>query len=326
MGINDYIIKRILILVPTLFILTMITFTIMHLAPGGPLDFFLAELPFVERDPAQTQILIERMGLDKPIWEQYFIWLRNSLTGNLGWSFHSGKSVSKLILDKLSNTALLMFLALIVSLSIAIPFGVISAVKQYSKIDNVMTLFCLFGTSMPGFWFALMLIFTFALRLNWFPTSGRSTLGFNSTSWLHIAVDKGSHMVLPLIALSLRRLAGTTRMVRSTMLDVLKQDYIITARAKGLKESVVIYKHALKNSLLPVITVVGISIGFLFAGSATIETIFAWPGLGKFMVDNIYKRDYPVIMAATTLIAFMVVIANLLTDIVYAYLDPRIRY
>lgn len=326
MGLRDYIIKRIIVVIPTIVALSLITFTIMHLAPGGPLDYYLAENPLMGRDPLRVEILKERMGLNKPIWEQYLIWVRNILSGNLGWSFHSGEDVTRMILGKLNKTATLMVISLTISLLIAIPLGVTSAVKQYSKIDNLMMFFSLFGTSMPGFWFALMLIFTFAVGLGWVPTSGTHTLGMSYPTVLHEMLDRGRYLILPVVTLSLGRLAQLSRLTRSSMLDVLKQDYITTARAKGLSETIVIYKHALRNALLPVITVVGLNIGFLFAGSATIETIFAWPGLGKFMVDNIYKRDYPAIMGATMLIAVTVITANLITDIVYAYLDPRIRY
>jgi len=326
MTLKDYIIKRIILVIPTIIALSLITFTIMHLAPGGPLDYYLAENPLLGRDPLRLATLEERMGLNKPIYEQYIIWVKNIASGNLGWSFHSGEDVTKLILDKLNNTAILMALSLIISLIIAIPVGVTSAVKQYSRLDNFMMVFSLFGTSMPGFWFALVLIFTFVLGLGWFHTSGTQTLGVIQPTWFHMILDRASYLALPVATLSLSRLAEMTRLTRSSMLDVLKQDYIITARAKGVRELVVIYKHALRNALLPVVTVIGLNIGFLFAGSATVETIFAWPGLGKFMVDNIYKRDYPTIMGSTMLIAMTVIIANLVTDIVYAYLDPRIRY
>lgn len=326
MGMQDYIIKRIIMVIPTVLALSIITFTIMHLAPGGPLDYYLAENPLMGRDPVRIETLTKRMGLDKPIWEQYLVWLRNFLTGNLGWSFHTGETVTRKIMGKLGNTVQLMSISLFVSLLIAIPLGVVSAVKQYSKIDNTVMLFSLFGTSMPSFWFALMLMFIFALGLGWFPTCGTRTLGVSYETWFGAFIDRGYHLVLPVITLSLGRLASITRLVRSSMLDVLKQDYITTARSKGLKEWVVIYKHALKNALLPVVTVVGLSIGFLVAGSATVETIFAWPGLGKFMVDNIYKRDYPALMGSTMLLSITVITANLVTDIAYAYLDPRIRY
>ena len=326
MTLRDYIIKRIILVIPTIIALSLITFAIMHLAPGGPLDYYLAENPLLGRDPVRIATLEERMGLNKPIYEQYFIWFKNFISGNLGWSFHSGEDVTQLILGKLNKTATLMVLSVIISLIIAIPLGVTSAVKQYSHLDNLMMVFSLFGTSMPGFWFALMLIFSFALGVGWFPTSGTHTLGVEHATWFHLILDRASYMVLPVTTLSLARLAEMTRLTRSSMLDVLKQDYITTARAKGVRELVVIYKHALRNALLPVVTVIGLNIGFLFAGSATIETIFAWPGLGKFMVDNIYKRDYPAIMGSTMLIAVTVIVANLVTDIVYAYLDPRIRY
>jgi peptide/nickel transport system permease protein len=325
MALRDYIIKRILVIIPTLLALSIITFTIMHLAPGGPLDYYIAENPNQGRDPVRIQILTTRLGLDKPILDQYFIWVQDFFTGNL-YSFQSGQSITNILLERLSNTAILMSLALIVALIISIPLGVISAVKQYSVIDNSMMLFSLFGASMPSFWLGLMLIFIFSLGLGWFPTSGMQTLGYNYQNVWQAFLDRGSYMVLPIIALSFGRLATFTRLTRSSMLDTLKQDYITTARAKGLKESIVIYKHALKNSLLPLVTVVGISVGYLFAGSAIVETIFAWPGLGKYLVDSIYQRDYPAIMGATMVIALAVVFCTLITDIIYAYLDPRIKY
>ena len=288
-------------------------------------EFYLAENP-ASADPLWVKTLTERMGLDKPIWEQYIIWLRELLRGNLGWSFVTRESVTNMLIDRLTNTAVLMSLALLVSILISIPLGVITAVKQYSILDNQLMLFTLFGASMPGFWLGLMLIFIFGVQLDWFPVTGTHTLGLVYTSWLHEFFDRLSYLVLPVMTLSFSRLAMLTRLTRSAMLEVLNQDYIVSARAKGLKELVVIYKHALRNALLPIITIIGLSVGVLFAGSGSVETIFAWPGLGKLIVDNVIKRDYPAIMGATMLIAITVMLSNLLTDLVYAYLDPRIKY
>ena len=300
------------------------TFSLIHLAPGGPLKFSLA----LQGD-ISPEYLIEmerRLGLDKPLWQQYLIWLKNILTGNLGTSYIKEVPISYLLQLYAFNTLKLMFFAQIIAVLIAVPLGIISAVKQDSIIDNASRFISLFGVSMPSFWTGLMLIFFFAVRLDLLPVYGARTIGATYDSAFAVWWDQVTHMILPVAVLALSSSALITRLVRSSMLEVLNQDYITTARAKGLKENIVIYKHALRNALLPVVTVVGMSMGFLLAGATVTETVFAWPGMGRFVVQSTFNRDYPAIMAVTMIVALMVVIANLVTDIAYGYLDPRIRY
>jgi len=321
---TDYIIKRVLSSIPTLFGISILTFTIIHLAPGGPLRFSLALQGDV---PVEYLMEIERrLGLDKPIWMQYLIWLKNIVTGNFGTSYIKEVPVINLIKLYAWNTIKLMFSSQLFALIIAVPLGIISALKQDSIIDNASRFISLLGVSMPTFWTGLMLIFIVAVKLDLLPVFGAHTIGAEFSSPIEAMLDELSHMILPMVVLGFSSAALITRLVRSSMLEVLRQDYITTARAKGLKENIVIYKHALRNALLPVITVVGMSLGFLLAGATVTETVFAWPGMGRFVVQSTFNRDYPAIMAVTMLVAIMVVLSNLITDIAYGFLDPRIRY
>lgn len=323
-GLRDYTIRRILSSIPTLFGISILTFTIIHLAPGGPLRFSLALRGDI---PVEYLLEIEhRLGLDKPIWMQYLIWLKNILTGNLGTSYIKEVPVIDLISLYAWNTIKLMFSAQILALIIAIPLGIISAIKQDSIVDNVSRFVSLFGVSLPTFWTGLMLIFLISVKLDLLPVFGSHTIGAIYSSPIDAFLDQASHMVLPVIVLAFSSAALITRLVRSSMLEVLRQDYIMTARAKGLRENIVVYKHALRNALLPVVTVTGMSMGFLLAGATVTETVFAWPGLGRFVVQCTFNRDYPAIMAITMIVALMVVLSNLITDLTYGFLDPRIRY
>jgi len=323
-GLRDYTVRRILSALPTLLGISILTFTIIHLAPGGPLKFSLALNSNIS--PEYLLEMERRLGLDRPIWEQYFLWLTNTLKGNLGISYIKEIPVINLVKLYAFNTIKLMFGAQIFAVIIAVPLGIISAVKQDSIIDNVTRFISLFGVSMPTFWTALMLIFLISVRFDLLPVFGARTIGAVYNTSLDAVIDEALHMVLPVIVLGLSSAALITRLVRSSMLEVLRQDYITTARAKGLKENIVIYKHALRNALLPVVTVIGMSMGFLLAGATVTETVFAWPGMGRFVVQSTFNRDYPSIMAVTMVVAVMVVISNLATDLAYGYLDPRIRY
>ena len=323
-GLRDYTVRRILSALPTLLGISILTFTIIHLAPGGPLKFSLALNSNIS--PEYLLEMERRLGLDRPIWEQYFLWLTNTLKGNLGISYIKEIPVVNLVKLYAFNTIKLMLGAQIFAVIIAVPLGIISAVKQDSIIDNVTRFISLFGVSMPTFWTALMLIFLISVRLDLLPVFGARTIGAVYNTPLDAVIDEALHMVLPVIVLGLSSAALITRLVRSSMLEVLRQDYITTARAKGLKENIVIYKHALRNALLPVVTVIGMSMGFLLAGATVTETVFAWPGMGRFVVQSTFNRDYPSIMAVTMVVAVMVVISNLATDLAYGYLDPRIRY
>jgi len=222
--------------------------------------------------------------------------------------------------DRVFNTLKLTFTSLLLSLVVAIPLGILSAVKRYTVLDNISRVFSLLGVSMPSFWFGLLLIYVFAVHLHWFPAIGTVDIGEESIA------NQLWHMVLPVLTLSIINMAFINRLMRSSMLDVLEQDYIRTARSVGLKERIVIYKYGLKNGLLPIITVVGLNIGFLLAGAVLVEVIFAWPGMGRLIVFSAFNRDYPVIMGITMIIAVTVVFSNLAADIAYALVDPRVRY
>ena len=324
MGLMAYIVRRLIIAVPTLLAISLITFTIVHLAPGGPLQFFLGLNPNIP--PYVIEFLKKKYGLDKPIWEQYVIWLSMLLRGDLGYSYISGQPVSHVIGVRIWNTVKLTLTSELIALAIAIPLGVVSAVRSNTLVDHFSRVAALFGVSMPVFWLGLILIYAFSLHLGVFPTFGAATVGKEYGSVLEQWADELWHLTLPALTLGLVRTAFLTRLVRSSVLGELAMDYVLTARMKGLKERIVIYKHVLRNALLPVVTVVGLSFGFMLSGAVLTETVFAWPGMGRLIVWSTFTRDYPVIMAITMLVSVMVVIFNLVTDVAYALIDPRIRY
>lgn len=308
-----YIIKRLILLIPILFLVTLISFSLLFIIPGDPAETILTG-PGGGADPKAVEEFRIKMGLDKPIYIQYFTWLESILHGNLGYSYLSKRPVIDTILSRFHATLKLAIVSMIISLMISIPLGIISAIKQYSAIDNVSMVGALLGVSMPNFWQGLLLILLFAVTLGWLPVAGYG--------------DHGDleHMILPAITLGTSSAAITTRLMRSTMLETINQDYIQAARAKGLSERVVIGKHALKNALIPVVTMIGLNFGYLLDGSVVVETIFAWPGIGLLMVESIYLRDYPMIQGCILFVAIIFIFVNLMVDILYTYLDPRIRY
>jgi len=327
MTIRTYVIRRILVIIPVFLLISIIVFTMIHLAPGDPTRVLIGERGKVDQDYYEKRR--RDLGLDEPIFVQYFLWISSFLRGDLGVSFVRGGGatpVISLIMERVPLTLELMVFAEIISVMIAVVFGVIAAVKHYSIIDGLASLGALVGYSTPNFWLAIMLTLFFSVQLRLLPVGGTHTTGLTFSNPLLSLVDHLRHIVLPVTVLVLVWTAYLFRMVRSSMLEVLGQDYITTARAKGLKERVVIYKHALRNALLPVITYEGYSIGYLFAGAAVVEYIFDWQGLGHFMVGYSILRDYPSIMGLAMIIAIMVLLANLLADIAYAIADPRIRY
>ncbi|MEA2074539.1 MAG: nickel ABC transporter permease [Euryarchaeota archaeon] len=306
-----YILKRLLLVFVVVLGVTVVTFSVMQSAPGDP-----AEMIAIGRygeDLAQEEIEWVRAteGLDAPIYVQYGIWLSHLLHGDLGNSLITGDPVLSEILTRFPATMELAILSMILSLLIAIPIGIIAAIKQYSIIDNFSMIGALVGVSMPNFWLGLLLILFFSLYLGWFPVCGYG--GFE-------------HILLPAITLGTGMAAITTRLTRSSMLEVLSQDYIRTARAKGLSEKLVINRHALKNAFIPVITIIGLQFGYLLEGVVIVETIFAWPGVGRLLVDSIFARDFFMIQGCVLFIAIIFALTNLIVDISYAYLDPRIRY
>jgi peptide/nickel transport system permease protein len=318
MGLGSYIARRLIIVIPTFIFITLLVFALIHMAPGDPIRLMLATRP-------APQWLIDQirtnLGYDKPVYVQYFLWLSRLFQGDLGYSFQSGVHVSTLLQAKIWKTLELMLFARAISIILAVFFGVISAVRHYSTLDNVVSTVSLFGYAMPSFWLALLSILILSLGLGWFPTSGYISPGTEYNIWDHI-----HHLILPVSVIAVSETAYLFRIVRSSMLEVLNQDYIMTARAKGVSEWMVIYKHALKNALMPVITIIGIQMGFLLSGSVVIEQIFAWPGLGRFTVEVAQARDYTSLMGVTIVLAIMVLIANVITDITYAVIDPRVQY
>jgi len=266
------------------------------------------------------------LGLDQPVYIQYLQWLSNLFQGNFGYSYVSLRPVLDMIGERIWNTVELMILAEITSVLIAVILGVVAAVKVHSVADTLASLAALIGYSTPNFWIALMATLFFSIQLRWVPVGGIRSYGAVYNTIIDAWVDHLKHLILPVSLLTLSWTAYLFRMVRSSMLDVMGQDYITTARAKGVKERIVVYKHALRNALLPVITYEGYSLGFLLGGAAVIEYIFAWPGLGSFMVSIATWRDFPTLMGLSMIIGLMVMVGNLCADVAYAIADPRIRY
>jgi len=324
MKLRTYIIRRIIMIIPLFFAMSALVFVLIHLAPGDPiLTMFGTSAPY---NKDIIEVMRQKYGLDKPLYEQYLIWLNMLLHGDLGYSYLNSRPISVMIGERIIPTLELTGSALVITVIVSTILGVTAAVKRNSIIDHIVTSFAVTGRGIPSFWLALILILIFSLYLNWLPVCGRETPGMTFSSPFEYWLDKIKHMILPVICLSSYQIAYLVRLVRASMLDVLNQDYIMTARAKGLKESIVIYKHALRNAILPEVTVIGLYVGYLMAGAAVIETIFAWPGLGSLLVTSVHRREYLLIMDISLIIFIMVLVANLITDIIYAYLDPRIKY
>ncbi|MFO8060799.1 MAG: ABC transporter permease [Bacillota bacterium] len=316
-----YVVRRIIQSVPLLIGITIITFGIMQLAPGNPLMMMVNP----DTSPEDYLKVQEQLGMDRPLHIQYLRWLGQVLRGNLGYAVQSGRPVAELILERLPATITLSLSALAVSYTLSIPLGVISALRQHSVVDYCLTLFAFWGLSIPNFFFAVILVYIFSLRLNLLPTSGHMSI-YEEFTGLAFVLDRVRYLILPVLALALGGMASNMRYTRSSMLDVLGEDYIRTARAKGLAGRVVIYKHALRNALLPIITVFGMTVPFLLGGSFIIETIFAWPGMGRLGVSAIFAREYPILMGLNLLTSSLVLFGNLLADVLYAFADPRIHY
>lgn len=313
----SYIIRRILIAIPVLFGVTIISFLIINMAPGSPLDMII--------DPnisaADIAARKEALGLNAPLYIQYFHWLVNMLQGNLGYSMTTYRPVTEIIGERIGPTVLLMGSALGVGLLISIPLGILSATKQYSKLDYLCTAGSLFGISVPTFFLGLSSIYIFSLLLKWLPSSGMVTLGTGGD-----IVDRLEHLIMPMMVLGAFSAGKMVRYVRSCMLEILDQDYLRTARAKGMSESVVINRHALRNGLVPIVTIVGLEVAALLGGAVITEQIFSWPGLGQLTMESVMSRDYSTLMGLNFMAAIVVLGVNLLTDIVYSIVDPRIRY
>jgi len=302
-----YIRRRLLQALLVVWGVSVLVFFLLRLAPGDPVLLLLAE----SAEPAQIAEARAKWGLDKPIYVQYGVFLNRAVHGDLGDSLFFQEPALSILLERMPATLQLSAAALLFSLCVAIPVGILSALKRDSFWDYLGTSIAMLGQAIPPYWLGIMLILIFSVNLGWFPTSGRGT-------WLHL--------VLPAVTLGSVLMALVTRLVRSGMLDVLGEDYVRTARAKGLKERTVIIRHALRNILIPLVTVVGLQLGALFGGAVITESIFAWPGVGRLALQAISARDYPLVQASVLVISVIYVFLNLAVDLIYVYLDPRIRY
>ncbi|MEA2526670.1 MAG: peptide/nickel transport system permease protein [Thermomicrobiales bacterium] len=301
-----YLVRRVILLVPMVFVLSAIVFWSIRLIPVDPVSLVLG--PFAT--PDQREIARQKLGLDKPTYVQYWIYVKNVARGDLGQSTRSGEEVSALIKHALPYTLMLGGASLLIAHLIAIPMGVLSAVKQNTIVDQAAMAFAMIGMAIPGFWLGLLLILFFSVRLHWLPAIGAGT-------W--------QHLVLPAATLALEGTALTARMTRSSTLEVLRQDYVRVARAKGLSHRRVVRVHALRNALTPIISLLGLRLGWIVGGAVIVEQIFAWPGMGRLLVESILNRDYPVVQAVLVLLGISVILASLLAVVLYAVADPRVR-
>jgi peptide/nickel transport system permease protein len=326
---SRYLVRRLLGAVPLVLGVATLVFFVLSVAPGDPALFFI--------HPGMTAETIARIrtnfGLDEPLLVRYVKWLGAMLTGDFGYSFSYGRPVVDVIRSFLPNTLLLSGCALVLSFLIGTAVGVVQAVRHRSRTDSVLSVVLLFFYSMPSFWLALMLVLVLSVFARsawgwpiWFPVSGMTSMDYGAMGPGARLLDRAWHLALPVLSLTLVLTAGVARFVRTSMLEVVRQDYIRTARAKGLPERTVVLKHALRNALIPVVTLGGLYIPLLFGGTVFIETIFSWPGMGKAIVDAISARDFPLVMAISFMFAALVVAGNLLADLLYAVVDPRIRH
>ncbi|MBI5026081.1 MAG: ABC transporter permease [Nitrospirae bacterium] len=320
----SYLIKRILELIPTLFGITLLCFFIIHLAPGKPTDIMAEMNPKIT--PEARERLEKYYGLDKPIIVQYGMWLKRIVKLDFGDSFSADRRpVWNRIKERLPITLLIDVLSLLLILLVAIPIGVSSATHRYSTYDKVTTVIVFIGFAIPTFWLALLLMILFGVYLDWLPISGLKSINYETLSGTGKIWDWAKHLIMPVFVSAFGGLAGFSRYMRGNMLEVIRQDYVTTARAKGLPESDVVYRHALRNALMPIITLLGLSIPGLIGGGVIFETIFGIPGMGQLFYMSVMTRDYPLVMGILTISAMLTLLGNLLADVCYAIVDPRIR-
>jgi peptide/nickel transport system permease protein len=330
-----YVIKRLLQIIPVVLGVTLIAFALIHLAPGDPVRTMLGQ----HATQQEIDDISAKYGLDQPLYVQYFIWLGDVLHGDLGRSILTHEQVTTEIGSRFPNTIELAIAAMIFAILIGVVAGIISATKQYSVADYSVMGIALFGISMPVFWLGIMLMMIFGVFLGWLPIGGRIDLllPFNRITGFMVVdsiitangaalISVLRHLILPAIALGTIPMAIIARTTRSSMLEILRQDFIRTERAKGLSERKVIYKHAIRNAMVPVVTVIGLNFGLLLSGAILTETVFSWPGVGRLVVDSVYARDYPLVIGCVLVFALVFVIVNLITDLLYTYIDPRIHY
>lgn len=319
---GQYLLRRLLLVVPLLIGITIITYTLISLAPGDPITALINPEELHLRSATELEALREDLGLNKPLPVRYALWLKEAAQGNLGYSIQHRLPVAKMIVARLPASMALSVTSIVLAMVLGVALGVISALKQYTSLDYVLTVMAFFGISVPGFFFALMGMFVFGVKLQWLPIFGMWTPGQPTG----VNLDLARHAVLPITALTIAHIAGYMRYARAATLDALAGDYVTTARAKGLREAVVLWRHVFRNALLPLVTIAGLELPALIGGSFVIETIFSWPGIGLLGYTAILQRDYPVQMGIALMSAIAVLCANLLTDIAYALVDPRIRY
>ncbi len=315
---KKYLINRLFIAIPTFFGITLLVFIISYFASGSPLELLLSNQNISEAEIERQKI---KLGLDQPVYLQYFSWIGKLLIGDLGDSYRTMQPVMNLIIKGLGATALLALSSVVIACLIAIPLGILSAKNQNKFWDNIAAFFSFFVTSTPSFFIALIFLYVFSVQLKLLPIGGMHDVGtdFSIMSFL-------KHLIMPSVVLSLHMVGPLIQFTRSSMLEVISEDYVRTARAKGIKEITVTIKHILRNSLIPVVTYLGMEIPLLLGGAVVTEQIFAWPGIGNLLILSISSRDYPVIMGVTIIVALAVLIFNIITDLLYGFLDPRIRY
>jgi peptide/nickel transport system permease protein len=319
--VTGYILKRTLQAIPILLGASTLIFFLMHAAPGDPTSIYIRP----DIDPAVIEQMRKNLGLDQPVHVQYVRWLSSFAQGDFGFSFSQKRPIIDIIKDTLPNTLLLSSVALVVIFAVGVLVGTIQAVRQYSWVDNVATVGAFFFYSMPSFWFGLMLILLLSYKFQWLPASQMTSVNFEFLPTSEQWIDRLKHLLMPALALGIGSAASVARYMRSGMLEQIRQDYVRTARAKGLSERVVIFKHAMRNALIPVITLLGLTLPFLVGGAVLIETIFAWPGMGRLIITAIFQRDYPVVLATAFVSSIMVILGSLIADILYSVVDPRVR-
>lgn len=320
-----YALRRLLLALPLLLGITFISFAVIHLAPGEPTELQLGD-PTAQGGAEFRQLLIKEYGLDQPLPVQYWRWLTRVVRLDFGKSFSpDGRPVLQKIGERLPITLLLNVIEMLIIVAIAVPLGVAAATRQHSLFDKVTSVFVFLGFAAPDFWLALLLMILFGVQLGWLPISGLRSLNWEYLSVWQQQVDFVSHLVLPITVATFGGLAGFSRYMRQSMLEVVRQDYIQSARAKGLAERVIIGKHALRNAMLPLVTILGLSLPGLIGGSVIVESIFAIPGMGQLMVQAVFERDYPVIMGNLVIVSMLTLVANLCADLAYGVVDPRIR-
>lgn len=318
---GQYLLKRVAISVPVLIFVTLIAFVLVNLAPGDPVTSMINPVTRAELGPDWVKMRQEQLGLDRPIVVRYGLWLKQIVQGNLGYSLIGGQPIASQIADRIGPTLLLMSVAVFLGTAIGIPLGIVSALRSHSSVDYGLTVLGFLAISTPVFFLGLAFMYIFAVHFRWLPTSGMRTLGQPDSM-----IDLIKHMIMPVSVLALAHTPMVMRYARAAMLDALRQDFVTTARAKGLREKTVIVRHAFRNALIPLITIVGLSLPELLSGAVITETIFQWPGMGLLAMRAVNSRDYPLVLGVIMVTATMVLLSNLIADLLYAIADPRIRF